>query len=69
MMRSEADNKSDSAKQLIHWDDLDKEQKTTLLVEYGYYLDTLPPTCSLQSKNERFAQWLAEKNIFYAGVK
>jgi hypothetical protein len=47
-MPSAADNKSNPSKQDTDWFELDKEQQTGLLVEYGHYLDTLTPTCSLQ---------------------
>jgi hypothetical protein len=64
-MPSAADNKSAPPGHVSRWNELDKDQQTRLLIEYGHYLDTLPPTCSLQTKNERFAQWLAQKQIFY----
>jgi hypothetical protein len=48
------------------WEQLSKDQQIQLRIEYGYYLDQLPPTCSLESKIERFKQWLADKNIQYA---
>jgi hypothetical protein len=55
----------DSSK-LRDWDSLEAEEQTSIQVEYGYYLDTLPPTCSLESKIERFRHWLkTEKNIHY----
>jgi hypothetical protein len=63
---SDIDNNSKPAKRLSRWHELGTEQQTRLLVEYGHYLDTLPPTCSLDKKNERFARWLAEKGISYA---
>lgn len=47
------------------WDGLSGEEQTALRVEYGHYLDTLPPTCSLEEKERRFAQWLAERGIVF----
>jgi hypothetical protein len=44
---------------------LPRDEQTRLLVEYGRYLDSLPPTCSLEEKNERFGRWLAERGIAY----
>jgi hypothetical protein len=51
---------------LKDWSLLEPDEQTALRVEYGYYLDTLPPTCSLQSKIERFRRWLREtKGVDY----
>jgi hypothetical protein len=49
----------------VPWEQLSKEQQTQLRIEYGYYLDQLPSTCSLESKIERFRNWLADRNIVY----
>lgn len=46
---------------LRDWDRLSPEEQTALRVEYGYWLDRLPPTCSLQTKVERFRTWLREE--------
>jgi hypothetical protein len=43
------------------WSSLDPDEQTTLRIEYGYYLDSLPPTCSLQTKLERFRRWLRRR--------
>ena len=48
------------------WDDLNKDEQLRLLEAYGYYLDSLPPTCDLQEKNRRFAAWLAQRNIRFS---
>lgn len=48
------------------WELLDPEEQTSLLIDYGQYLDQLPPTCSLEEKNARFVRWLAERNIKYS---
>ena len=51
---------------LRDWRSLEPDEQTALRVEYGYYLDTLPPTCSLEAKIERFRRWLREaKGIDY----
>jgi hypothetical protein len=51
---------------LPSWSSLDPEQQTALRIEYGYYLDRLPPTCSFETKVERFRTWLRkEKGIDY----
>lgn len=49
---------------LTPWDRLDSERQLALRVAYGEYLDTLPPTCSLEEKDPRFARWLAEQGVF-----
>lgn len=61
----EANQPEQSNVELISWNALDIEKQTNILIEYGYYLDLLPPTCSIQTKNERFSKWLADKNIEY----
>ena len=52
---------------LLPWEQLDDQRQITLRYEFGYYLDTLPPTCSLESKIERFRQWLQVRGIAYPG--
>lgn len=54
-----------SATDKLCWDALDSEQQIQLRIEFGRYLDQLPPTCSLEEKNLRFARWLAERGITY----
>lgn len=59
---------SEQTKELRDWESLDAEEQTQLQVEYGYYLDSLPPTCSMQTKVERFRHWLkTEKAVDYRG--
>jgi SNF2 family DNA or RNA helicase len=48
---------------LKSWADLTAEQQLRLREEYGRYLDTLPPTCDLGTKLERFRRWLAERGV------
>ena len=51
---------------LRDWDSLDPDEQTAIRIEYGRYLDSLPPTCSLETKIERFRNWLREqKGIDY----
>jgi hypothetical protein len=57
---------SENTNQIRRWEDLAAEEQTRIMVEYGYYLDTLPKTCSLDTKIERLRHWLkTEKNILY----
>lgn len=52
---------------LIAWERLSSDRQIRLRIEYGRHLDSLPPTCSLEEKNRRFARWLAERGVFYRG--
>ena len=45
---------------LRDWDSLNEAEQTAVRIEYGHYLDTLPPTCSLETKLDRFRSWLRE---------
>jgi len=55
-----------TSKTLRDWDSLDPDEQTAIRIEYGRYLDSLPPTCSLETKIERFRNWLREqKGIDY----
>ena len=47
------------------WHDLPARRQLELREEYGHYLDRLPPTCSMQSKVERFRLWLRKRGVFY----
>ena len=49
------------------WDQLSEEEQTRLQIAYGHYLDGLPPTCSLETKIERFRRWLVDQGIVYQG--
>ena len=54
--------KSDDYKEgNISWTDLSIDEQTVLLEDYGHYLDGLPPTCDMRTKQERLQAWLAEK--------
>jgi hypothetical protein len=48
-------------KPLRDWNSIEAHEQTAIRIEYGYYLDSLPQTCSLESKIERFRTWLKEK--------
>jgi hypothetical protein len=48
------------------WSELSIDEQTALLEDYGHYLDGLPPTCDMRTKQERLQAWLAEKNIAYS---
>jgi hypothetical protein len=61
-----APDRQSSGEQPRRWEDLDEAARTRLRVEYGRYLDGLPPTCSLEEKNLRFARWLAERGVMYS---
>ncbi|WP_058555744.1 hypothetical protein [Thiohalocapsa sp. ML1] len=47
------------------WAALEDAEQTELRVAFGHYLDALPPTCSLDTKIERFRTWLAARGIDY----
>jgi hypothetical protein len=50
---------------LRDWSDLKVEEQIALREAYGHYLDSLPPTCSVEAKIERFRRWLAERDVRY----
>jgi hypothetical protein len=47
------------------WHSLDDSEQTELRLAFGQFLDSLPPTCSLETKIERFRCWLAERGVDY----
>ena len=47
------------------WHGLDEDEQTALRVAFGHDLDSLPPTCSLETKIARFRSWLAKRGIDY----
>ena len=50
----------------IAYHPLDPSAQTVVRIEYGRYLDSRPPTCSMERKIERFRSWLRdEKGIAY----
>jgi hypothetical protein len=56
-----------SPREMVAWEVLPEERQIRLRVEFGHYLDTLPPTCSLETKIERFRRWLQERGVSYRG--
>ena len=51
--------------ELIPWESLNQDQQIALRERFGYYLDNLPPTCSLATKIARFQYWLEEQGVAY----
>ncbi len=49
----------------IDWESLDPEEQIKLREAYGHYLDSLPPTCSLDMKIARFKEWLGRQGIHF----
>lgn len=47
------------------WNELDPSQQLALREAYGHHLDTLPPSCDLEVKIERFRAWLLERGVRY----
>lgn len=58
---------SDQASDLtfVPWGELPPARRLELQEAYGHYLDTLPPTCSMEEKNRRFARWLAARGVAF----
>ena len=52
--------------QLTPWEALSMQRQLELREAYGHYLDSLPPTCSMETKIERFRRWLEEQGISYS---
>jgi hypothetical protein len=50
---------------MIDWERLDRQEQVKLREAFGHYLDTLPPSCSLDMKIARFQEWLSRKGIHY----
>jgi hypothetical protein len=50
---------------MIDWERLDRQEKVKLREAFGHYLDTLPPSCSLDMKIARFQEWLSLRGIHY----
>lgn len=58
---------NDSTTPRRDWNDLELDEQTRFLEEYGHYLDSLPPTCSMETKIDRLKRWLAGRGIDYRG--
>jgi hypothetical protein len=59
--------KKTESPELTPWESLSVDQQLELRETYGHYLDSLPPTCSLETKIERFRPWLKARGINYPG--
>ncbi|MBF0255937.1 MAG: hypothetical protein HQL47_05625 [Gammaproteobacteria bacterium] len=51
--------------QLRDWNQLSSKDQLELRIEFGHYLDELPPTCALNLKLDYFRSWLADQGIHY----
>ena len=45
------------------WSQLPADEQLALRERYGRYLDTVPPTCDLGIKMDRFRDWLALQGV------
>jgi hypothetical protein len=48
------------------WSTLDSDEQTALRGAYQVELDKEPPTCSMDTKVERFANWLAARGVSFS---
>ncbi|MGB0722755.1 MAG: hypothetical protein ACPGU7_10220 [Gammaproteobacteria bacterium] len=54
------------SRSLRAWHELGPDEQLTIQIEFGHYLDTLPPSCSMETKIARLREWLrAVKGIDY----
>jgi len=51
--------------ELRPWDALPADEQLRLREAYGHYLDTLPPTCDLRTKQQQFQDWLAGQGVYW----
>lgn len=51
--------------ELTPWSSLDSDAQTKLRMAHQEWLDSQPPTCSLDTKMERFVHWLAERGVSF----
>lgn len=56
---------NNSNAKLRPWESLTAHEQIELRIAFGYYLDHLSPTCSLDTKIQRFRGWLQEQGIDY----
>ena len=49
----------------IPWDKISPEEQLRLRIDYGHYLDQLPPPCSLEEKSARVVRWLAAHDVLF----
>ena len=45
------------------WSRLTPEERIELRIAFGHHLDQLPPSCSPDTKLQRFQTWLAERSV------
>lgn len=50
---------------MTDWKYLERDEQIRLREAFGHYLDTLPPSCSLDMKIARFDDWLRQQGICY----
>ncbi len=50
---------------MTDWRHLERDEQIRLREAFGHYLDTLPPSCSLDMKIARFQEWLSRRGIRY----
>lgn len=48
------------------WSSLAEDERDALQAAYQAELDKEPPTCSLETKVERFARWLATQGVAFS---
>lgn len=48
---------------LVEWSALPPERQLELREQFGCHLDTLPPTCRMETKLSRFQGWLQEQGV------
>ncbi|MFM1891583.1 MAG: hypothetical protein RLZ44_660 [Pseudomonadota bacterium] len=65
MREPTADKPTPPDQQLRDWTRLRPDEQLALREAFGRYLDSLPPTCSLETKIARFQRWLAERGVHY----
>jgi hypothetical protein len=58
--------KNTESDKLTPWESLTMDRQLELREAYGHYLDSLPPTCSMETKIECFRHWLEEQGIRYS---
>ena len=50
------------------WSRLSPAEQLALREDFGRYQDSLPPTCSMDAKIERFRAWLAEHDVDFDAI-
>jgi hypothetical protein len=60
---------TDVNEDLREWNSLSAREQLELRIDYGHYLDSLPPTCTLGLKLEYFRAWLRTQGVRYGIVE